>query len=120
MLAKEYLARASFTAMNDLKWSQTEKAVARKAFNQAVERELEAIIHKTKQMASSIESPSQLWELEDYLSKSRKTLDEKYDYRYSVLPLVFAKLIRQRRLRWEDLHGLGEDKLRYVRAYVQL
>ncbi len=106
--------------MNDLKWSQTEKAIARKAFDQALEREFEAIIRKTKQMAISIESPSQLWELEDYLSKSRQALDEKFDYRYSVLPLVFAKLIRQRRLRWEDLHGLGEDKLRYVRTYAEL
>ena len=35
--------------------------------------------------------------------------------RYSVLPIVFAQLVTDGRITPEELHGLAEDKLRYVR-----
>ena len=106
--------------MRDLKWSQSEKAIARKAYKQALERELAVMIRKTKQMAGAMETPSQLWALHDYLTKARAAVGEKYDYRYSVLPLVLAKLILDGYLRREELDGLGEDKLRYINTYVGL
>ena len=71
--------------MRDLKWSQSEKAIARKAYKQALERELAVMIRKTKQMAGAMETPSQLWALHDYLTKARAAVGEKYDYRYSCL-----------------------------------
>jgi hypothetical protein len=37
-----------------------------------------------------------------------------YDYRYSILPLVFANLISKGRLVEDELHGLGEDKLGWI------
>jgi hypothetical protein len=46
---------------------------------------------------------------------SRKEIDRKYDYRYSVLPIVFAQLIQDGRITHQELHGLAEDKLGYVR-----
>ena len=106
--------------MRDLKWSGTEKAIARKAFDRALHQDLEAVIRQAKQMAEKIEQPSDLWDLEHYLTKRRHEIDRLYDYRYSVLPEVFGELIRRGLLREEDLHGLGEDKLRYIRAYVSL
>ena len=78
------------------------------------------MIRKTKQMAGAMETPSQLWALHDYLTKARAAVGEKYDYRYSVLPLVLAKLILDGYLRREELDGLGEDKLRYINMYVGL
>jgi len=36
-------------------------------------------------------------------------------YRYSVLPLVLATLLREGRLTGDDLHGLGQDKLEAIR-----
>ena len=39
-----------------------------------------------------------LWELEHYLTQTRKEIDRKYDYRYPVLPLVFGNLTREGRL----------------------
>ena len=36
----------------------------------------------------------------------------------SVLPQVFADFIREGRLREQDLRGLGDDKLEYVRLYA--
>jgi hypothetical protein len=92
--------------MRDLKWSQAEKAIARKAFNQALEKELAVIICKVKEMAQRIEEPADLWKIEDYLSTSRREIDEKFDYRYSVLPQVFGILVRDGLLKEEDLQGL--------------
>jgi hypothetical protein len=102
------------TAMQDLKWSATEKVIARKAFNLALERELQAVILEAKSMAAKIQEPSGLWDLEQYLTQRRREIDRIYDYRYSVLPLVLAMLLSNGRLVQDELHGLGEDKLGWI------
>jgi hypothetical protein len=106
---------APSTMMRELKWSPAEKAIARKACDRALQAELAEVIREAKSMAGKIEQPADLWDLEAYLTKRRTEINRKYDYRYSVLPSVFANLIREGRLTAEDLGGLAEDKLRYVR-----
>jgi len=106
--------------MRDLTWSQAEKAVARRAFDLALAREVDAVTREVKRMAANIEEMSALWELEGYLTKSRNEINRKYDYRYSVLPMVFGVLIREGRISEEDLRGLGEDKLDYIRRVASL
>jgi Photoprotection regulator fluorescence recovery protein len=108
------------TLMRDLKWSHAEKTIARKAFNQALAREFEAVIREAKQMAAKIEQPSDLWDLEAYLTHRRKEIDRRYDYRYSVLTLVFGNLVREGQLSEEELHGLTENKLAHIRSYATL
>jgi hypothetical protein len=44
-------------------------------------------------MAGQIQQPSDLWDLESYLTQYRKEIDRKYDYRYSRLTHVFGKLL---------------------------
>jgi hypothetical protein len=46
-------------------------------------------------MAIGIYEASELWSLERWLTQRRREIERKYDYRYSVLPVVFATLIRQ-------------------------
>jgi len=58
-----------YTMIRTLKWSDAErKAIARKAFERALQQDLEAIIRQAKKMAGRIEQPSDLWELERYLT----------------------------------------------------
>jgi hypothetical protein len=102
------------------KWSPSEKSVARKIYEGALQRELDAIMREAKQRAQAIRAPGELWDLEDYLTESRKEINRKYDYRYSVLPLLFAQLVREGRITEEDLRGLSQDKLNYVRLVRQL
>ena len=90
------------TLMRDLTWSHAEKVIAREAFRRVLGREFREVIAKTKEMAKNIEQPADLWELEGYLTDSRKDVDRRYDYRYSVLPLVFGNLVRQGRLSMES------------------
>ena len=70
--------------------------------------------------SGNIEQPSDLWDLEHYLTESRKRIDRPYDYRYSVLTDVFGRLIREGRLSEKELQGLGEDKLESIRSYAKL
>jgi Photoprotection regulator fluorescence recovery protein len=58
---------------------------------------------------------TQLWELEEYLSESREKINGKYDYRYSTLPIVFGQLLREGRISIDELRGLGDDKVAYIR-----
>jgi len=107
-------------AMRELKWSPAEKAIARKAFDLALGRELGEVLRECKDRAARMEGPAGLWELEEYLTQRRREIDRKYDYRYSVLPLVFGILVRDGRLSEAELHGLREDKLRSIRSVAAL
>jgi hypothetical protein len=97
--------------MYELKWSLAEKTVARKVFDKALGKELEAVIREAKSRAEAIKGAPYLWDLESWLTERRREIDRKYDYRYSVLPRVFASLLRDGKLTEEDLHGLGQEKL---------
>ena len=109
-----------YSDLRNLKWSPAEKTIARQAFDLALHRELDAVIREAKDRAATITQPSQLWDLERWLTQRRKEIDRFFDFRYSVLPLVFANLIRQGRLSEDDLHGLGQDKLTFIRWHASL
>jgi len=105
--------------MRDWTWSPTEKAVARKAFNLALDRKLEQIMHETRTKATKITQPADPWKLEHYLAACRKRIDGKYDYRYSVLPMVFGQLLREGRLTEQDLEGWDEHKRDCIRMLAE-
>jgi hypothetical protein len=105
-------------AMGDLEWSRAEKNVAKKAFDRALNRELEAVVIEVKKRAEKIKQPSDVWELERYLTERRGQIDRQFDYRYSVLVEVFGNLMHRGKLSEQELQGLGEDKLTLIRRYA--
>src|SRR5438445_13652489 len=109
----------SYPYRNEPIWSRSEKAIARRAFDAALGRELHEVIQKAKQMANEIQQSSDLWDLEHYLTQRRKEIDRKYDYRYSRLTHVFGRLLHENRLREEELRGLGEHKLNSIRSLAK-
>jgi hypothetical protein len=70
-------------------------------------------------MANAIQGSADLWDLEHYLTRRRKEIDRKYDYRYSQLTQVFGRLLHEKRLRDEELCGLREDKLASIRSFAK-
>ena len=70
---------------------------------------------EAKERAARIREASELWELERWLGEQRRRIDRTFDYRYSVLPQVFASLLRSGRLTEDDLLGLAPDKLDAIR-----
>jgi hypothetical protein len=99
----------------DLKWSHSEKVIAKRAFESARLRELDGVIRQAKQKANRVSDPDQLWRLERWLTERREDINETYDFRYSVLPVVFAKLIYRQTLSEDELEGLGSEKIEEIR-----
>jgi hypothetical protein len=104
----------------DLSWSKTEKNIARKAYELAYEREMEDIKTEIIDRVDKLKEPKDVWALHNYLTKRRREIDRKYDYRYSVLIRVFAELIYDGYLKPEDLKGLREDKVEMIKKMVEL
>jgi hypothetical protein len=92
-------------------WSKSEKTIARRAFDLAYERECAALADEVRHMADRIASPDDVLEINDFLRNKRKEIDEKYDYRYSVLIFVFARLLGEGWMGESELAGLSDDKL---------
>jgi hypothetical protein len=44
--------------------------------------------------ARDVKEEDDVWRLHDYLTKKRREIDGKYDYRYSVLIFVLGRLLR--------------------------
>ena len=99
----------------DLTWTGSEKKLARRAFEAALERVLAGIVAEFKARAARVANVSEMWDIEDYLRRQRKQVDELFDYRYSQLCFVFARLLCMGHLDETELAGLSEDKLAIIR-----
>jgi hypothetical protein len=106
--------------MNDLKWSKTEKTIARRAFDSAYERECENLAGRLKDKAEGIKEPRDLWLVHEFLSGQLKRIEQKYDFRYSILILVFDLLLKEGWLKESDLAGISEDKIEKIRSLANL
>jgi hypothetical protein len=109
----------TYPYQNEPTWSKSEKAIARRAFDAALKRELQDVMRKTKQMANQIKEPADVWELEHHLTQRRKEIDRKYDFRGSRLTDVLGRLLYENRLSEEELRGLGEDKRKLIRSFAK-
>ena len=100
-------------------WTPAEKKAARRAFDEALGRHLSAIIAEAKRRMTNVVDPSDLWELEAFLTESRKTVDRIYQYRYSDLLRVFSILMRDGWLKDADLVGLQPDKIAEIKGAAE-
>ena len=104
---------------HDQKWSPSEKKVARKAFDVALDSALSKILAEFKRRAGAATTPSEMWDVEDYLREQRREIDELFDYRYSQLFFVFPRLICEGYLEESLLDGLSEEKRELIRSSVE-
>ncbi|KWV58383.1 hypothetical protein AS156_34710 [Bradyrhizobium macuxiense] len=102
----------------DLKWSASEKKAARRAYDAALDVALASVLAEFKRLAAAAAAPEDLWKIEDYLRRQRREIDEMFDYRYSQLPLVFARLIREGYLDESLLAGLSDEKREIIRSFL--
>jgi hypothetical protein len=98
----------------EVRWSAAEKKIARRAFDKAYQRQCAAILANAKKMLATASVSSDLWKIHDYLSVQRHTTDKTYDYRYSVLFNVFARLLKEKWLNIAELAGLEESKIEKI------
>jgi hypothetical protein len=102
-------------ARHELHWSHKEKGVARAAFDTALARENASIRKEVERMLQSSKEGSAVWDVLAFLSNKQRAIERKYDYRYSVLTGVFARLLYEGWLTEQDLSGLGPEKLELIR-----
>jgi hypothetical protein len=107
-------------AIHEGRWSRAEKAAARRAFDLALSRELEAVMREAKERAARISEAPDLWKLERWLRERRREIDRKFEFRSSVLPITLATLLRDGNLTEEELAGIGKDKLDEIRRIVRI
>ncbi|HMV59452.1 MAG TPA: hypothetical protein PLT48_16305 [Nitrospira sp.] len=106
--------------MQDIRWSTSEKKIARTVFEAALSRELGEALAELKSRAASAVNPEDMWSIREYLERVQREIDEKYDYRYSQLLAVFGRLLWEGRITEAELSGLSEEKLDYVRRFASL
>jgi hypothetical protein len=106
--------------VNNIGWSEIEEKIARKAFEKAYEREIDALIKEVRDQGSKLAELDQVWHLHDFLSAKRHEIDGKYDYRYSVLIFVFARLLKEGWLDLDELKGLETDKLTKIISLARM
>jgi hypothetical protein len=100
--------------MRQLKWTEAEKKLSRRAFEVALQAELADVLQDFKARAAAVQTSEDMWPIEHFLNQRRRELDARYDYRYSQLISVFGRLIREGRLTEAHLEGLSQDKLEFI------
>ncbi|MBM3712917.1 MAG: hypothetical protein FJW56_05725 [Actinobacteria bacterium] len=96
-------------------WSPQEKKISRAAFDKAYQVEMNKIKNELERMLSNLDDLQKIWSIHNYLTKKRNELDKKFDYRYSVLIIVFGRLLSEGVITEKDLKGLSEDKLEAIK-----
>ena len=97
--------------MRDFTWSHGEKKVAKRVFEAALEREMSALRGQVEGLLAADSKSEVVWEAHNLLSRRRREIDQKYDYRYSVLIQVLARLVSEDLIDTSELAGLNEEKI---------
>ena len=100
--------------MAEISWTGAEKKIARRVFDKALENELAEIMMKFKKKAQEAKVMDDIWKTKDYLIKAQNEINRKYDFRYSVLGIVFGVLLREKRIAEHDLNGLSLEKINMI------
>ncbi|PAX59935.1 hypothetical protein [Brunnivagina elsteri] len=104
----------------DTEWSKIEQEVAKEAFDRAYKREIKSLMALVQEKAGAIAQLDDMWSLHDFLSAKRHDIDGKYDYRYSFLIFVFARLVKEEWLDINELQGLTKEKLAKILALSRM
>jgi hypothetical protein len=99
----------------ELHWSPKEKSLARAAFDHALARENASIRTEVERLLQGTSEANAVWDVLEFLSSKQRNIQQKYDYRYSVLIGVFARLLYEGWLSEQDLAGLSPEKVELIR-----
>lgn len=97
-------------------WTTEEQTVAREAFERAYGRAMERLVETLRSRAAELSSAESVWQLHDFLSIERHTIEGRFDFRFEGLLFVFASLVKDRLLQVDELTGLDAEKLAKITA----
>ena len=97
-------------------WSLAEQDVARQAFEQAYQRTVERLIADLKHKASALSSAETVWQLHDFLSIERHTIEGRFSFASEGILFVIASFVKDDLLKLDELEGLTAEKLAKIAA----
>ena len=97
-------------------WTDQEQAVAREAFERAYGRSTVALIEAVRLQAETLQTVDAVWQLHDFLSIERHTIEGRFDFRLDGILFVFASLVKESLLQIDELAGLDAEKLAKIAA----
>jgi hypothetical protein len=72
-------------------WTETEQAVAREAFDLAYNRAVQKLVAEVRAKADELDSADTVWQLHDYLSIERHTIEGRFDFRLDGILFGFCQ-----------------------------
>lgn len=97
-------------------WSEQEQILARQAFEQAYIRAIDRLIETIQERSGALTSAESVWQLHDFLSIERHTIEGRFAFQLDGLLFVFASLVKEDLLMLEELTGLDQEKLAKIKA----
>jgi len=97
-------------------WNDPEQSIAKEAFERAYGRAVERLVASLREKAAGLQSAESVWQLHDYLSIERHTMEGRFDFRLDGILFVFASLVKDDLLTLEELAGLDAEKLAKIAA----
>lgn len=97
-------------------WTEPEQAVARAAFDRAYGRAVDQLVAAVQDRAAALNSAENVWQLHDFLSIERHTIEGRFDFRLDGILFVFASLVKESLLQIDELAGLDAEKLAKITA----
>jgi hypothetical protein len=97
-------------------WTDREVSTARQAFDSAYGRAVHSLVLKVQAKAEALATAQSVWDLHDFLSIERHTIEGRFDFRLDGILFVFASLVKDQLLELSELEGLAADKLAKISA----
>ncbi|MFO0039324.1 MAG: hypothetical protein ACK522_10325 [Synechococcaceae cyanobacterium] len=101
-------------------WTAEEQQIARRAFEQALSREVEALIDTLRRETAALSGAEQVWQLHDFLSIRRHQIEGRSSFHLDGLLFVFADFVKAGLTSFEELDGLSGDKQAKIRAMARM
>lgn len=105
--------------MNIQEWSNSDKKIARRAYEAGRQAVLAKTLARFKAEAAAAESVDEMWDIVARMRERGKDLEHMLDSRYSMRNLVLARLVAEGHLDEHELEGLSADRLEMIRRDIQ-
>ena len=100
-------------------WSEIEQGIAKQAFERAYGRAIHQLINAVKTRSERLNSAQAVWDLHDFLSIERHSMEGRFSFRLDGILFVFASLVKDELLQLDELDGLTSDKLAKIAAMAR-
>jgi hypothetical protein len=97
-------------------WTDHEQAIAKQAFDSAYGRAIAGLTETLRERVMALKGAEDVWQLHDFLSIQRHSIEGHFDFRLDGILFVFASLVKDKLLTLDELAGLEAEKLAKINA----